>query len=265
MPAILVVILKNIAMKFTILFLSVLCLGTSTALSQLDGQVKTLIFQKDSLFWLAYNGCDVEGMSAFITDDVEFYHDMGGVTKGKDSMVANIRKNLCGNENFRLRREAVKGTVNVYVMKKSDVPYGAVISGQHVFYINEKDKKEYLDGLARFSQLWILDNGEWKMSRILSYDHGPAPHNTMRTVKQVSDQVLKKHSGSYKGPQTGDIKVVNENNALRLIIGDKQYVIYPESDDLYFSKERDLEFIFSKDKMTVKERGQVVEETARVK
>lgn len=162
------------------LILSFFLAGSLTAFSQdTEVQVKQTIFEKDSLFWIAYNRCDVEGMTSVISDDVEFYHDMGGVTMGRDSLMMTIKKNLCSNDHFRLRRAPVKGTVQVYVMKKNGVPYGAIISGQHVFYVNEKGKKEFLDGLARFSQLWILKDGVWKMTRILSYDHGPAPKDIM--------------------------------------------------------------------------------------
>jgi len=147
--------------------------------SQTDEQVKQLIFEKDSLFWVAYNNCNVEAMGSWLTDDVEFYHDKGGPSIGRDTLMAIIKKNLCGNNDFRLRRAALKGTVNVFVMHSSNKVYGAIISGQHVFYVNEKDKKEFLDGLARFMQLWIIKDGQWKMSRILSYDHGEAPANIM--------------------------------------------------------------------------------------
>ena len=164
-------------MKFITLplFLSV----SLFSFSQTDEQVKQLIFEKDSLFWVAYNNCNVEAMGSWLTDDVEFYHDKGGPAISRDTLMAIIKKNLCGNNDFRLRRAAVKGTVNVYVMHSSNKVYGAIISGQHVFYVNEKGKKEFLDGLARFMQLWILKDGQWKMSRILSYDHGEAPANIM--------------------------------------------------------------------------------------
>jgi hypothetical protein len=147
--------------------------------SQTDEEVKQLIIEKDSLFWVAYNNCNVETMGSWLSDDVEFYHDKGGPSIGRDTLMAVIKKNLCGKKDFRLRRAAVKGTVNVYVMHSSNKVYGAIISGQHVFYVNEKGKKEFLDGLARFMQLWILKDGQWKMSRILSYDHGEAPANIM--------------------------------------------------------------------------------------
>jgi hypothetical protein len=164
-------------MRYSILPLFLLI--SLLSFSQTDDQVKQLIFQKDSLFWVAYNNCDIQNMDAALTDDIEFYHDKGGPSFGRDTLMTIIRKNLCSNNNFRLRRAAVKGTVNVYVMHSGGKVYGAIISGQHVFYINEKGKEEFLDGLARFTQLWTLKDGQWKMSRILSYDHGPAPKNFM--------------------------------------------------------------------------------------
>lgn len=145
--------------------------------SQSDDAIKQLIVHNDSLFWNAYNSCDITGMQQFLTDDVEFYHDKGGPLFGINEMVGALKKNLCSNyADFHLRREAVSGSVQVYPMKQSDTIYGAVISGQHYFYINEKGKQEFKDGLARFTQLWLLKNGSWKMARILSFDHGPAPH-----------------------------------------------------------------------------------------
>ena len=164
-------------MRYIILSLTLLV--SLFSFSQTDDQVKQTIFQKDSLFWIAYNSCDIQGMGAFLTDDIEFYHDKGGPSFGRDTLMGIIKKNLCSNDSFRLRRVAVKGTVNVYPMRSNDKVYGAIISGQHVFYINEKGKKEYRDGLARFADLWVLKDGQWKMSRILSYDHGEAPKNIM--------------------------------------------------------------------------------------
>jgi len=88
-------------------------------------------------------------------------------------MVSALRQSLCGNPDSRLRREAVDGTVHVFPMKKDDVVYGAILSGEHVFYVRQKGKPEFLDGRAKFMDLWTLKDGVWKMSRVLSYDHGP--------------------------------------------------------------------------------------------
>ena len=136
--------------------------------------VSAAVLQRDGAFWKAYNACDVPAMAGFFTEDVEFYHDRGGVTLGHPSMVSTLRQSLCGNPDSRLRREAVDGTVKVFPLKKDDVVYGAILSGEHVFYVRQKGKPEFLDGRAKFMDLWTLKDGVWKMSRVLSYDHGPA-------------------------------------------------------------------------------------------
>lgn len=128
----------------------------------------------DSAFWQHYNNCNAEAMRSFFTDDLEFYHDKGGVTNGADKLIDVTKRNLCSNDNFRLRRDVVPGTVEIFPMYSNNVLYGAVLVGQHVFYILEKGKEPQLDGLARFTHLWLKSESGWKMSRILSYDHGPA-------------------------------------------------------------------------------------------
>jgi uncharacterized membrane protein YvbJ len=139
-----------------------------------DTEVKQLIIQNDSFFWRAYNNCDINGMNEYLADDVKFYHDKGGYVTSLKELESTIKQNLCGNNNFRLRREEVKGTVEVHILKNKDSIYGVIMSGQHVFYVSEKGKKEFLDGLAKFTHLWLLENNSWKMKTILSYDHGPA-------------------------------------------------------------------------------------------
>lgn len=134
------------------------------------------ILALDASFWQAYNRCDHAGTREFLAEDVEFYHDKGGATLGQDALVASIRDNLCRNPAFRLRREAVPGTVRVFPLKKDSVLYGAILSGEHFFYLSQDGKPEALDGRARFTHLWLLKDGRFEMSRILSFDHGPATH-----------------------------------------------------------------------------------------
>ncbi len=142
--------------------------------------LSSAVLQRDSLFWKAYNACDVKTMGEFFTEDVEFYHDRSGITLGLTNLVGVLRVNLCGNPDSRLKREAVDGTVRVFPLAKENTVYGAVHSGEHLFYILDKGKPERADGLARFTHLWLLKDGVWKMSRVLSYDHGPAPAASLR-------------------------------------------------------------------------------------
>ena len=151
----------------------------STLFAQSDVQKLTAtIFEKDSLFWTTYNTCDTIGFQKYFTDDVEFYHDKGGITLGLKNLTATIKNNLCGTNNFRLRREAVQGTLKVFPLQSGDKIYGAILSGDHVFYVLEAGKDPRLDGQAKFTHLWLMKDGKWKMARVLSYDHGPATsHN----------------------------------------------------------------------------------------
>src|SRR4051812_34506618 len=145
-----------------------------------------IIREKDSLFWTAYNKCDTEGMHQFVADDVEFYHDKGGIQMGWAQMESTTKKNLCSNPDWHLRREAVAKSVRIYPMESNGTVYGAVISGDHKFYVTENSKPEYATGIAKFTHLWKLENGQWKMKRILSYDHGPIPYENKRVGISVA-------------------------------------------------------------------------------
>lgn len=116
-------------------------------------------------------------MGRIFSEDVEFYHDKGGLTVGLPALMTSMGSGMCsGTRDFNLRREAVTGTVKVYPLRKNKEVYGAIISGEHVFYITKTGKKEFLDGHAIFSNVWRKTNGRWQMARVFSYDHGPATY-----------------------------------------------------------------------------------------
>lgn len=139
-----------------------------------DKKLAATILHLDSLFWKTYNDCKTEESGQFLADDVKFYHDKGGITNGRIALVASIKNNVCGNTNYRLRREAEEGTVDVYPLRNGNEIYGAIISGEHVFYLTQNGKPEMIDGRAKFTQVWLLKDSVWKMTDILSYDHVPA-------------------------------------------------------------------------------------------
>jgi len=250
---------------FSIVFSLVLFCNAVFAQKEEQNLVNTIIL-KDSLFWTAYNNCYFENMQQYFTDDVEFYHDKGGITTGAKDMVVSIKNNICGNEDRKIRREAVQGSIKVFPMKKEGTIYGAIISGEHLFYIKEKGKNEYVDGLAKFTHLWILKDSIWKMYRLISYDHGPAPYINKRKEIQLPASVLNQFEGKYKGPQTGIITVKRREGLLVLSFANTQMLLYPESNNSFFTKERDLSFEFVKDdkgnvfKLVVREHGAITEE-----
>jgi ketosteroid isomerase-like protein len=112
----------------------------------------------------AYNHCDLAKFSSYLADDVEFYHDRGGVTLGKAKLTESVKKNICGTD---VQRELVPGTFQAHLMSG----YGAVELGVHRFL---HPKTNARTGEASFVHLWQYKDGAWKMTRVVSYDHHEA-------------------------------------------------------------------------------------------
>jgi hypothetical protein len=227
------------------------------------------IRHEDAVFWDAYNRCDVMKMSEFFWPDFEFYHDKGGLTVGLGRFVEALKTGLCGKPSFRLRREAIPDTVKVYPLQKNGVTYGAVLSGEHYFYINDSGKPEYRDGVAKFFHVWLLKDGTWKMGRAVSYDHRDAALVNTKKEVTIQPEVLEQYAGKYDAPKTGHLTVTCDNHLLILTVGaDKKFVLHPESENVFFTDNRDLTFEFVRigtkvSKIVVREHGAVVEEAKR--
>lgn len=169
---------NNVFVGFTIPLLLIFNLPVIGQPNAEDIETKKLtatILHLDSLFWKTYNECEPKKAGQFLSNDVKFYHDKGGITEGKETLIASVQKNICGNLSQKIRREAVDGTIKVYPLRNAGIIYGAIISGEHYFYVKSGEQSEKREGLAKFTHLWLLNNNKWEMSHILSYDHGPAP------------------------------------------------------------------------------------------
>jgi hypothetical protein len=125
---------------------------------ELDKTIASL----DTALFDSYNRCDLERFGAFFADDVEFYHDQGGVTLGKAALTDSVKKNICG----KVTRELVPGTLQVYYMKG----YGAVEMGVHHFHHPGHEETEPV-GEGKFIHLWQYKDSAWKITRVISYDH----------------------------------------------------------------------------------------------
>jgi hypothetical protein len=124
------------------------------------------ISKLDAALFDSYNKCDLDKFSGFFVEDVEFYHDQGGVTLGRQQLTESIRKNICG----KVTRELVPGTLHAYYMKG----YGAVEMGVHRFRHPGHEDTEPV-GEGKFIHLWQYKKGSWKITRVISYDHRRAP------------------------------------------------------------------------------------------
>jgi len=164
----------NLEKMKTITFL--VCLLTfGISFGQVDQ--KSEVFQKlkatDSiLFNVGFNTCKMEPFEMLVSENFEFYHDKGGITNSKAKFIQAFKEGLCKSPStYQSRRELVKGSLEVFELKKNGEIYGAIQMGKHRFFEKSIDKPETAGNIARFTHLWLLENNEWKLARALSFDH----------------------------------------------------------------------------------------------
>ena len=116
----------------------------------------------DSQLFDAYNRCDLEKFGSLLADDLEFYHDKTGLSRGRQALVDGVKNNICS----KVTRELVPGTLEVYPIAN----YGAVEIGVHRFH-HPQDSGNVGD--AKFIHLWQNKDGVWKVTRVISFDHHP--------------------------------------------------------------------------------------------
>src|SRR5678816_1266575 len=158
-----------------------------------DGKLYTELAAMDSAVFANVYSCNTAKNETFFTDDIEFYHDKGGVTKTKRKLVDQLRENFCGEGKTKLRRELIKGSMQVYPINN----YGAVQMGDHRFYVTQNGK-EVLNGVAKFIHIWKYENGEWRISRVFSYDHNAPDAKSASTSEELYHAIAAQDSGLFR-------------------------------------------------------------------
>ncbi|WP_224488064.1 nuclear transport factor 2 family protein [Robertkochia flava] len=140
----------------TILLGILLFPGISPLFGQED--LTATIKKMDSLYFAAYNACDMETQANFYDENIEFYHDSGGLATDKQALLQSIQDNICG----KVSRELLQGSIEV-----SPVPgFGAVEIGQHSFINHmEGDSKSKP---SKFVVIWKDTPEGWKIYRVIS-------------------------------------------------------------------------------------------------
>lgn len=116
------------------------------------------IVAMDSIYFKAYNECDIPTQDRIYAADIEFYHDMGGLQTSKKALLEAIEKNICG----KVTRELIPGSIEV-----SPIPgFGAVELGQHQFH--NKQEPGQIPHASRFVIIWQKDGADWKITRVIS-------------------------------------------------------------------------------------------------
>jgi ketosteroid isomerase-like protein len=122
------------------------------------------ISRMDAIVFDAFNRRDLAKLKTLFAEDLEFYQDRAGLTNYQQAM-DSFKKNF--DSPTMVRRELADGTLEVYPVQG----YGAVEIGVHRFYSTDPGQKEKLTATAKFVHVWQKKNGEWKIARVVSYDH----------------------------------------------------------------------------------------------
>ena len=120
------------------------------------------IIKQDSILFEAFNARDITALKSYFTDNLEVYQDNTGLRNYDETIQA-----FTGlfKMDYVLTRKPVIESIEVYPVKN----FGAIETGQHIFCHTENGKLEC--ATFKFVHIWEDKNGQWKVAKIITYDH----------------------------------------------------------------------------------------------
>ena len=156
-------------------FLSLLILISSINLANAQAAKNTELFltlkKQDSIFFeRGFNLCDLEYLNKAVHPDLIFYHDQSGI-QNKAIFFENTKKYICPDSGKKPIRKVLEASLEVFPLYNNGIIYGAIQTGIHDFYLREKNKSDIHTSRAKFTHLYLLENGNWLLKEVLSFDH----------------------------------------------------------------------------------------------
>jgi hypothetical protein len=124
----------------------------------IDKKVYDIVVAKDKEYFDAYNSCDMKKQASLYSEDLEFFHDTGGLSTSKQEVLTSIEKNICG----KVTRTLIEGSIEVYPIKD----YGAIEIGYHKFYNNREP--DAISRPSKFIMVWKNEGENWYISKVIS-------------------------------------------------------------------------------------------------
>jgi len=246
--------------------------GIATAQVEKNSDLFKTLAAKDSiLFKIGFNKCEVDRSAELMFDDLEFYHDNSGISNSKKEFIEAMESGICRDNNpEKIYRHLVEESLEVFAMYDNGKLYGALQNGKHFFSTDENMTYEKTDNYALFSHLWIIDDGKWKLKRVISYNHVSKVEKGNTKKISVSKDILETYSGKYMS-KTGEAIISIKDNTLQLSAGEMIVVLNATSENMFSHPKAPLTFEFIKNdkeeiiKMIVRENGKIAEEVKKIK
>lgn len=156
--------------SWLLLTVTLTILNAGAQLAKTDSLFLALKKQDSLFFERSFNLCDLVYLDQTTHPDLVFFHDQGGM-QHKVEFMAAVKNNICGNTEQKPIRKVTPNSLAVYPLYQNGTLYGVLQTGEHDFYIREKGKADRYSSHAKFSHVWLLDNGRWLLREVLSYDH----------------------------------------------------------------------------------------------
>lgn len=155
----------------TVILLLVLTADTASAQTDKKLALFLELKQQDSLFFeKSFNQCDIAYLESRMAQDLKFYHDQSGF-QDKKKFFENIQQYICTPSTKKPIRKVDVHSLEVFPLYNNGKLYGAIQMGVHHFYIRERGKDDVHTSTAKFTHVWLMQEGIWKLSEVLSYDH----------------------------------------------------------------------------------------------
>lgn len=145
-----------------LLFFTLASLAQEKKVAPTSAELFAEIEQMDQEVFDAFNNRNMPVFKALFTEDLEWFQDNGGLLS-YETVFNNFDATF--HKEYQLTRTLVKGSLEVHPIKD----YGAIEIGTHQFRHIENGKEEI--GTFKFLMIWKKENGQWKISRVVSYDH----------------------------------------------------------------------------------------------
>lgn len=142
---------------------------------------KTILSKDSLLFNVGFNTCDIKQYENLLSGNLKFYHDKDGVSD-KSKFLYDLKNGLCKSpETRQVKRFLVNESTEIFPLYRNGILYGAIQNGEHLFYESEESEP----GSAKFSNVWMLENGDWKLATSLSFGH--QAYKVQKTVNSIFD------------------------------------------------------------------------------
>ena len=128
----------------------------------IENELYQTVARLDAELFAAFNAHDVSRLMSFFADNLEFYHDKGGLSNFAQTRDSFARLFAQSPD---ISRTLVPGTLEVYPIKG----YGATHIATQRFCHQENGRPDC--GNSKFVMVWQRQGDTWKITRVVSYDH----------------------------------------------------------------------------------------------